>query len=184
MACSLTDPDGYELSFEQPVKDLAMTKERLLDLVRDSHARFERVIQQLSDEEMLVPEVQGKWSVKDILAHMSAWEDHCLGFLDADARGETPGLITSADVDRVNEQFYQESRDKSLDEVRKGFARSFQRLLDRIEALSDEDLLSPERYPWFKGSPFWLMVAYNTFDHYPRHARRIEEWLTQRGKRN
>lgn len=177
MALSLADPDVRELSFEQPVATLHMTKDRLVGLIRDSHAQLQSVIGRLSDEQMTVPQVQGQWSAKDILAHISAWEEHCLGFLDADARGETPQLITSADVDRVNEQFYQESRGKALEEVRSRFSRAYQAMLDRLESLTEQDLVSPERYPWFRGSPFWLMVAYNTFDHYPRHEARIRRWL-------
>lgn len=184
MVCSVTDPDGRAVSLEQPVKTLCMTKERLLDLVRDSHARFDRIVGQLSDEQMLESSAQGIWSAKDIFAHMSAWEERCLGFLDADARGETPDFITWADVDRVNQRFYEENRHKTLDEVRAHFLHSFQAMLDRIESLSEEDLISPDRYPWLKETPLWLLFAYNTFDHYPRHGDRIRAWIGDATLRN
>ena len=181
MACRLSDPDGYELSFEQPIGELAMTKARLLDLIRAERARFEEIIAPLSDSQMTEPNVQGKWSVKDILAHVSAWEEHVLEMLEADARGETPALITWAEVDRINEQFYQQNRDRSLEDVRTGFNRSLQRMLDMVEARSEEELLSPERFAWLRGTPLWLMVASDTFDHYTEHGARIRAWLGRPG---
>ena len=44
-------------------------------------------------------------------------------------------------------------------------------------SLTDEQLMSDDLVEWLEGDPFWLVIAYNTFDHYPRHGGRIAEWM-------
>jgi len=54
--------------------DEAMGKRELLSALTDERAHLSAMLARLDDSQMVTPGVQGNWSVKDILAHMSAWD--------------------------------------------------------------------------------------------------------------
>jgi hypothetical protein len=59
------------------------------------------------------------------------------------------------------------------------FHRSYARAYSVVEALTEEDLIDPQRFAWRKGDPLWHMVAGNTWEHYQEHRESIENWLTE-----
>lgn len=183
LSCALSDPDGYRIAIEQPVSDVRMTKGRLIELIRMERGRMEDLIGRLDAKTMATGGVQGEWAIRDVLAHLAAWEKRFLDWLDADARGETPEMpehgATWADINRVNERAYRENRDRPPIEVREAFRRSTGRVVERLTAIAEEDILAADRYPWLGGEPLWVMAGWSTFDHYQAHGERIAAWLTR-----
>ena len=59
------------------------------------------------------------------------------------------------------------------------FDDSQARALASIEAVPEEDLLTPCRLGWMKDDPLWHLVGANTFWHYPPHQDKIQAWLAQ-----
>jgi uncharacterized damage-inducible protein DinB len=57
------------------------SKEQLLRDIYTERRWLEKNLFALSAEEMIQPGVNGIWSVKDILAHLVAWEDFSWGGL-------------------------------------------------------------------------------------------------------
>lgn len=149
--------------------------------IRESYRQFEALLAPLSEEQLTTPNVNGDWSVKDNLAHLTAWHEYLLSRLQALREGGTPpewmpGLTTE---DEINERIYQQNKDRPLADVQTDFRASFERVLDAIEALSEEQLNAP--FPWSSsGNPVWGLVAGNTFGHYEEHGNIIRRWLEQR----
>lgn len=52
--------------------------------VEQERGALEAQLAQLSDEQNTMPGVVGDWPVKDVLAHLVAWEQMCLGWYEAD----------------------------------------------------------------------------------------------------
>ena len=76
--------------------------------------KIERICFSLSEAEMLTPGVQGEWSVKDILVHLSAWEKYLLDRLSYVMTGQPPlypAMTSWDDVHRFNAQVYAENKD-------------------------------------------------------------------------
>jgi len=61
-----------------------------VELLQRSHLAVMDAIEGLTEEEWLVPEVCGRWSVKDIMAHLASYERALVEALRS-ARGEPPG---------------------------------------------------------------------------------------------
>ncbi len=152
-----------------------MTKDSLIDLAQAERQRFSSLIEPLSQEQMLQPGVQAAWSAKDIVAHLVAWEERMVLWLNQVAHGETP--VMPGTIDQMNEQTYQERKDWPLAQVLADLERSAAQSTASIRSVSDEDLLTPGRFPWLGKEPLWHLVAANTFWHYPSHARAIRTWL-------
>jgi len=56
----------------------------------DSAWGHSRVVRRLSDAQLMKPGVTGDWSVRDILAHVSTWEEEALTHLPLILEGGTP----------------------------------------------------------------------------------------------
>ncbi|PZS03659.1 MAG: hypothetical protein DLM69_02775 [Candidatus Chloroheliales bacterium] len=162
-----------------------MNKAELLDDIRHEHERLEGLVGQLGEDQLTAPGVVGDWSVKDILAHITAWDRLLPGWLEAARIGAHPKLPSEgyswADEDKLNEAIYKANKDAPPDKVMAGFQASYHRVLQEVGALSDEQLTEPQQYAWMHGKPLSSLVATDTSEHYKEFAEAIESWLDSQG---
>lgn len=158
-----------------------MSKGRLLSEMQDERARLEATLNQIDPQDMVAPGVVDNWTVKDLLAHISVWEQRMIRWLADSVRDVEPQMLppgmTWDDLDQWNEQTYQEHRQRPLQEVLAEFGASFPQAVSAVQAVSEADLVDPDRFPWREGRPLWVMVAANTSWHYKEHNEALEAWL-------
>jgi hypothetical protein len=158
---------------EQPA-----TKAELLDGIRCQRQILEDLIAGLRPEQMVIGGVVGDWSVKDILAHIVAWEQRMVMWAGRYLAGESPLLPDGPeDVDRLNAEIYEQHKDRPLEQIVDRFRLSYPQALQVAEETSVDDLFDPERFAARGGQPLWIMVAANTVWHYQEHREEIEAWL-------
>ncbi len=155
------------------------TKAELLQYVHDGRVDFLNLINQIPKNRLLERGVESDWSIKDILAHITAWE---VKMSEAFAEIQASGVPhswpeTDADVDALNAEFYAANKDKPLTLVLSEFEDAFPQAVAATEAFSEEDLFDQDRYAWRKERPLWWMVAGNTYGHYGDHVPNIQAWL-------
>ena len=157
-----------------------ITKNALLGNILEGYNQFEGLLASLREEQMTVPEVNGPWSVKDNIAHLTAWHNYTLDQLEGLQTGKEPpafmpGLTTE---DEENEQIYQQNKYRPLAEVLTDFRASYQRVYDTVQSMSEETLNAP--FPWRTGgNPVWPLIAGNTYEHYQEHGNIIRDWLSR-----
>jgi hypothetical protein len=160
--------------------DEQMTKTRTLELMQSEREAFERLLGELSDQQMTRSGVENSWSVKDILAHITEWERLMVQWIQESVRGEVPQRPAPGtpwdDLDGLNQQIYVSNQDRTLDEILTDFHGIFQLSLQTVQALTEEDLVDPQRFTWRAGVPLWHLVADNTWEHYREHADAISKW--------
>jgi hypothetical protein len=155
----------------------AFSKTGLLDRIQVEHHRLEILLDQLDENQMVQPGVAGSWSVKDILAHITAWEQQLLQCLHETLQGLTPDLPANKyALHRWNVRIYEENQFKPLGDVIEMFHQSFQDVLQTIAAASEEELLGEIHGAWPEG-PLWQGIADNTWGHYKEHAASIRGWM-------
>jgi len=120
---------------------------------------------------MMGPGVTGAWSVRDILVHVTTWEEEALKYLPLILGGGRPPRY-SGGIDAFNAQATEQKRTFSLSEVRRQMDETHQRLIDFIES-APEDQLGSE-------TPFRHRLRMDTYSHYPKHAERIRIWRARR----
>ena len=133
---------------------------------------------------MLEAGLEGNRSMKDVLAHITAWEQRMIQWLNESAagrvpQGPAPGM-TWDDLDALNEQTYLEDKDKTLAEVMSASVTSYTQSLKAVQETTDQDLFDGSRFAWRNGDPLWHMIAANTWWHYDEHREQIETWLKSR----
>lgn len=156
-------------------------KAELLSIIETGYNQFEALLASLSEAQMLIPGVNGSWSIKDNIAHLAAWQTYQADRLQAVLDGTepadpAPGRETE---DEINEYFYQRDKDLPLAEVLVHFRTTYQRVLKATQALSWETLNEP--FPWSDNdAPMGAYTLGNTTGHYELHGELIKSWLESR----
>ena len=149
-------------------------KTELLHELDAEWANVERVCGKLSQAEMVTPGVQGEWSVKDIICHLSAWQKYLLDRLSYVLTGHPPlypAIHTMGDVDRFNARVYAENKDRPLSSAIIEFRSLYQGVRTVLEALEDEQLKQPYIYD-FPDDHITLLqlIRANLSEHYRDHC--------------
>lgn len=128
----------------------------------------------LSDAELMEPGVTGAWSVRDIIAHVTWWEEEALTHLPVIlAGGRAPRYsATHGGIDAFNARMTEQRQDLSLPEVLRQRDDVHRRLIALIESVPDDEIAGETR--------FRRRLRLDTYGHYPRHARAIRKWREQR----
>ena len=147
-----------------------MQKQQLLDRIEKQGAALEDSYAVLAEAQMEQGGVAGEWSVKDILAHVTTWEEEALEHLPTISAGKTPPRysVTHGGVDAFNAKKTEEKRRLSLAEVLEQCNDVHRRLIEYIQAAPDEFITSETR--------FRRRVRLDTYSHYPSHAQAIRQW--------
>jgi hypothetical protein len=128
----------------------------------------------LSEVEMLEPGVTGSWSVKDIIAHVTTWEEEALKHLPLLLMGGKPPRysVTHGGVNAFNAAMTVEKRDLEFAEVLRQRDAVHQRLIEFIGSIPEDHLSSDTR--------FRRRLRADTYSHYPIHAKAINNWRARR----
>ena len=161
------------------------SKAELMTEIRHEWGLLEALLNGLSEAQMTEPNVQGPWSVKDMLAHLSFWEKVLLDRLGSALSrqpGQYPPVLCDEDVHRLNAQVYAESQERSPAAVLLEFRSLYTGVLTVVEALDEAFLTHPMTldYP-LDNLIAWQIVRANTSDHYQEHRLALEAWLQGQG---
>jgi len=124
----------------------------------------------LSDTEMTAPGVTGGWSVKDIVAHVTTWEEESLKHLPHILAGTRPPRYSVAygGIDAFNALTTERKRSLPLAEVLLQRDETHRRLVAFIVAMPEGEFVRETRAR--------RRLRLDAYGHYPRHAAAIRSW--------
>lgn len=174
------------------------SKAELLDKMSAGRKEWEDVIAQVSDQDMKQPNVEGIWSIKDVLAHICAYEQYMSATI-ADQKGQRgqataaldsyyqtnltmyraehpdlPEQINQVKGEQVNQVFVASFRYKAPGEVRQMEAKAYQDMLAWVENCTDEELSRPITE---SGVTLLAVIPNQCYLHYQQHIPTIRAWL-------
>ncbi|HSE92219.1 MAG TPA: ClbS/DfsB family four-helix bundle protein [Methylomirabilota bacterium] len=149
-------------------------KQDLLSQAAREYKAFHEAIAGLNEAQMTEVWL-GAWSVKDIVAHMTAWHREMAPALERLARGERPLQegVRYDDVDAWNARFVAAAREQSVADVLLDFDKThetFMRAADGVPAGR-----------WEPGKTAYRIVDQNSAHHYREHGEQIRAWRAERG---
>ena len=141
------------------------------------------VIKHLDEDEATMRYANG-WSIKDNLAHISAWEqylcDHHLGNVPPyEALGMDAESFAKADEDGVNDSLFQKNKDLPLSQVQIELHHTHQTMLSVLEQLSFATLMKPRDENDPEAGSLLRWVIGNTYEHYKEHRLSIERLIKE-----
>ena len=153
-----------------------MAKNELLEQIRTARAELLAALNGLPDDALLRPFAVGTWSVKDTLAHLTAWQSELITALAKLNPSRAPHIIDIEDMDEWNDEQYHASVRRALASVVEDFHGVHTQLLKVIEGLDDKTLDDGRRFQWMEGEPLSYLIADNSALHEQEHADDIRKW--------
>ncbi len=152
-----------------------MNREQLLKKIDTPWAALRASYAGLNEAQLAQPGVTGDWSVIDILAHVSAWENEALTHLPHILEGKRPPKYSDlyGGIDAFNALKVRESRAVSPAEVLTRVEATHRQLVDYLESAPAEQLATETR--------FRRRIRLDTYSHYPIHTQGIREWRAHNG---
>jgi hypothetical protein len=164
------------------------SKARLLNDIYTERRRLEKNLSMLTAEDMLQPGVTGTWSVKDIVAHLSAWEKLLMewyhtGLLEVSSTTLPVGMSRSA-IDALNQQIYESNRFQTLDDTITEFHASYGKIVAMVEGIPEEDMFARKRFKWTGKLTLVDYITGNTCNHYAWANSQIRKWMKLKASEN
>lgn len=144
-----------------------MDKSSLIRKLKRAWSEFQAAFAGLSEEQMLTPGVTGDWSVRDILLHVSSWEQEALKYLPVIlAGGRTPRYsVLYGGIDAFNALMAEQKYGLTLAKAQREHMETHARLLAYLETVPEDVFRNHPR--------FVRRVRLDTYGHYPEHTKSI-----------
>jgi hypothetical protein len=142
---------------------------QLLNRLDTAWQAFQDAYAGLPDSRLTEPGVAGDWSVKDILAHVTTWEEEALTYLPLImAGGRPPRYAAVGGIDAFNAQMTGQKRNLSLAEVLQQQEETHGRLRAFLQTVPEDQFTRETR--------FRRRLRLDTYSHYPLHTAMIRAW--------
>ncbi|MGA2819111.1 MAG: ClbS/DfsB family four-helix bundle protein [Anaerolineales bacterium] len=160
-------------NYASPPKD----KVELMARVGREWKELMEAISGLSERKMTVAG-KGRWSIKDNLAHLAAWERflqmHILRNLPAhEVMGIDEAGFHALDENGINAILYQRNKDRPVDQVLAELHDTHRQVVEDLGRMSFEEMMSP-RATDPQHRPLMGWITGNTYEHYREHRESIE----------
>ena len=145
--------------------------------------RVTQAILPLSPAQMLEPRLSDGQSVKDVLAHLTWWDQWLLFTLPADQNAPTKPIIlplagqispTGDWTDEMNAKVHIHNQQRQLSDIQAEFTSTCKHLLGRVSQMSIDDLYDPNGITAIIGRPVAPLIL-GIYEHYKEHAHELEQ---------
>jgi len=157
-----------------------LTIAQLLEVMRTARSDWETLLGDVGEARLTEPGVEGDWSIKDIVAHITYYESWVVDCLTAIQHGgplpqsEFKGLS----MDERNAIIYVRNRGRPLADVLRDSQTSFNQSTSLVQKLHDKDLYDPEfTRPYGVEWTLHDLVEGDTYEHYRDHTASVRAWL-------
>jgi len=161
------------------------SRDKLLKDIITERKRFEKNLSTLNNSDFLAEGAVGEWSLKDLLAHLTAWELRFLAFYETGLHGgiypsRYPAWASGKAGHALNREIYEANRNRSLEDVLVEFHASYRKVLAVVQSISDEDLFNADRFAWTGERRLVDFVKGVTCNHYYWAKLQIRKYISQK----
>jgi hypothetical protein len=165
-------------------------KGHILTALREQLDRWEVLLAGLSDGQIIAPLLPSNWSVKDVIAHLRAWQQRSIARSEAALSNREPEFPKwhpelepdlESNTDPINAWIYEAYRGQPWVKVHQDWRQGFLQFLELGEGMLEKDLLDSGRYPWLGGHPL-AFIYLASYDHHQEHLEKLLGWLQEHGK--
>jgi hypothetical protein len=162
-----------------------MNKPDLIAALHEEYARWQALLDQIGSPRMEQPGVNGDWSMKEMVAHLTGWNRWLVSRMEAAQHGQAqpapPWPAQLQSEDEINAWIYESNRKRPLDDVLRESEQVFRELFKVVESLPTTiqvEKIEPRYYlVWLDGKHFEVGEF---FDHYhDDHEPDVRAWLVR-----
>jgi hypothetical protein len=161
--------------------NIPMTQQDLLKRIHIDREMLAKLWEGLTEEQVVQrPSPQEDWSVKDLIAHISWWENFIISRVRELINGKKSEPVEYHDL--INARTYQCYKDSSFAEILAAFDANWLRLEALINTLTDKQINTPAYYQTYDGVALLPILAAGTFNHYPSHMSDLHAYVEKLNK--
>ncbi len=156
-----------------------MNKVEFLAALQTQRAEWDVLLDQMDPARMDEPGVEGDYSAKDIIAHVTWYERETLNIIQTHILIGSPHWDLPTQDER-NAAIYADIRYIPAAEVLVQSRQVYQQLWAAAQTLTDEDLNDASRFK--EMPPDWSpgeVLASNCYEHYQQHFDTLRTWLNK-----
>lgn len=160
-------------------------KGHILAALREQFEKWETLLRSLNEEQLTTPEFDLDWSIKDVVAHLWAWQQISTARLEAGVNDTQPAyprwIVDSVekweeDANQVNAVTFARCHNKPWSEIHDTWRSGFVQLLETGDKVPERDLLDGSRFSWLNGYSL-AFVPIASYDHHQEHFEKLTNWL-------
>lgn len=168
-----------------------MNKSELLNWLQEQYQQWQALLAQIGETRLGQPGVNGEWSMKDLVAHLTGWNRWLVARLQAAQRGEPepppPWSAQLQSEDEINAWIDESNRGRTARQVLDESDQLFQQLLTVIASLPDDLKVELLRIEGREFHPIWLgdqrFPPGEFFYHFrDDHEPDVRAWLARQEK--
>jgi len=126
----------------------------------------------LPEDVLLLPGAVGHWSTRDVMAHITTWEEEALKALPPILEGKS--LPRYMGIDAFNAREQERKRHLPLKRVKDELLATHHKLIQFLENVPESAFASPR---------FTKRLRLDATGHYREHAAQIAAWRARQGYR-
>ena len=167
-------------------------KQQILFTLREAYDRWEDLLASLTETQITAPLYPSDWTIKDVVAHLRAWQQRSIARLEAALHDREPRYPQwPSDLDpepegqphSLNAWLYETYREQPWSSVYPNWRDGFLRFLELGEAIPEEALFAEGKYPWLEG--YTLSAVFRgSYEHHQEHYETLVTWLQEHGQSN
>lgn len=167
------------------------SKAEVIALLKDEFNQWEALLGRLDEAQLTTPQLDNTWSIKDVMAHLMAWQQLSIARLEAALYGRDPiHPAWPTDIEHepdqgqpheMNAWFYQTYREPPWIEVYQLWRKGFLKFISLAEQIPENDLLAEGKYEWIDGLPLILVLKGSYMHHHEDHLEPLQAWLKGQG---
>lgn len=158
------------------------SKPQLLTDIEREHETFVTLVRTIPRSRYKEKGVWGDdWTIHDLLAHLTEWEQMFLRWYREGLDGGAPELPAPGfkwnETPRLNRTIQRKHQRRSIKAVCAAFAASFEEIHTLARLLTRTELFTQGHFPWTKRSALVTYLGANTASHYRTATKILKRWL-------
>ena len=119
-------------------------REEIIKALENSHAMMMSQLDEIDKNRKVYP----LWTIREIIAHLSGWDDASISFVNALLKGETPPVPAPRGPEVYNEETVSTREGLSYDRIVREYVETRAKLLGLIRQVSEEMVAQKSILPW------------------------------------
>jgi hypothetical protein len=132
------------------------------------------LIATLTIEQIALPNVIGEWAIKDVLSHLTEWEQMVIKLYEIGVKGIVPAVPSEeynwGQLPQLNNAIYVKFRDNRVSDIQESFKASYKKIIKTIQIIPENVLFTRGYYAWTRNNALAAYFISCTSSHY-RWAR-------------
>jgi hypothetical protein len=146
--------------------------DNLIDKMQSARQQLNNALDKITPQVEIYP----SWKLKQVMDHITGWDELMLTTLRAYSKGETPGLTVKSGVDKYNAQSVSARKALSFEQSRSAFNAARENVIHLMRELTPEMLGQRYHAPW-GGMCTIASIVKIYVSHEQEHAKQIDEIL-------